>query len=144
MRRRCQCDGENDRRHPGFDSRKLGVAWDRALIYVTGGAAFGGFNTNASLNGVAGGVPFFANGSTSSTRVGWTVGGGIQYAVTNNWWVFAEYRFTDFGSINDGVLGLPAGANFRDNHRLQQNQVQVGFSYKFDMFNPAGPVVAKY
>ncbi|MGH6795577.1 MAG: outer membrane protein, partial [Methylocella sp.] len=117
---------------------RLGVAWDRALIYATGGVAFGGFNTNVSLNGTGlAGVPFFANGSVSSTRTGYTVGGGINYAVTNNWWIFAEYRFTDFGSIRQNNFGqLPAGFVFNGNRKLQQNQVQVGFSYKFDLYGP--------
>ncbi|MFZ0494770.1 MAG: outer membrane protein [Methylocella sp.] len=121
---------------------KLGVAWDRALIYATGGVAFGGFNTNLSL--VAPDVPFFASINRSNTRVGWTVGGGIEYAITNNWWVQAEYRFTDFGSINDGQFaGEPADFFLNGHRRIQQNQVQVGFSYRFDLGAPY-PVVAKY
>ena len=131
---------------------KLGVAWDRALIYATGGVAFGGFNTNLSISNpgttlVAPGVPFFANGSVSTTRVGWTVGGGIQYAVTNNWSVFAEYRYTNWGSLNDTnnlVFSADPGVFFNGNRHLNQNQVQVGFDYKFDMFAPPPPVVSKY
>ena len=70
---------------------RLGVAWDRALIYATGGVAFGGFNTNVSLSGVdVAGVPFFVSASRSNTRVGWTVGGGIEYAITNNWSIRAD------------------------------------------------------
>jgi outer membrane immunogenic protein len=124
---------------------RLGIAWDRALIYATGGVAFGGFNTNVSLNGTGpAGTPFSANGSVSSTRTGWTVGGGIDYAVTNNWWIFAEYRYTNFGSISENNFGtLPGGFVLNGSRQIQQNQVQVGFSYKFDMFNPY-PVVAKY
>jgi outer membrane immunogenic protein len=124
---------------------RLGVAFDRALIYATGGVAFGGFNTNVSLSGFdAAGVPFFASTSRSNTRTGWTVGGGIEYAVTNNWWIRAEYRFTDFGTIRNGdFAALPAGGFFNGHRRLQQNQVQAGFSYKFDMWAPS-PVVAKY
>jgi Outer membrane protein beta-barrel domain len=89
--------------------------------------------------------PFFATANRSTTRVGWTAGGGLQYAVTNNWWVFAEYRFSDFGTLRDNNLGasLPAGAFFNANRRLQENQVQAGFSYKFDTYAPV-PVVAKY
>jgi outer membrane immunogenic protein len=128
---------------------RLGVAWDRALIYGTGGVAFGGFRTNFSVVDPA--VPLFASSSFSNTRVGWTVGGGIDYAVTNNWSIFAEYRYTNWGTIGDrglaaaGFVAFPAftGAFINSNRHLNQNQVQVGFSYKFDTFGPP-PVVAKY
>lgn len=112
---------------------RLGIAWDRALIYATGGAAFGGFNATYSTP--------IGYTSLSSTRVGWTVGGGIQYAVTNNWSVYAEYRYSDFGSYTHypASFGLPIGVS----RHFTQNQVQVGFSYKFDTYAPA-PVVAKY
>jgi outer membrane immunogenic protein len=125
---------------------RLGIAWDRALIYATGGVAFGGFNTNVSLNSFdAAGVPFFVSASRSNTRTGWTVGGGIEYAITNNWSIRAEYRFTDFGTIRNGdLVGLPADVFFNGRRRLQQNQVQAGFSYKFDLFPPPPPIVAKY
>ncbi|MGI8568220.1 MAG: outer membrane protein [Methylocella sp.] len=112
---------------------KLGIAWDRALIYATGGLALGGFQTDFSLED----PPFFATAHRSNTRVGWTVGGGIEYAVTNNWSVRAEYRYSDFGRLNNG------GAFLNGGRRLQQNQVQAGFSYKFDTFNPY-TLVAKY
>jgi outer membrane immunogenic protein len=121
---------------------RLGIAWDRALIYATGGVAFGGFNTNVVLSDPHDGI--FVNGSRSNTRVGWTVGGGIQYAVTNNWSVRAEYRFSDFGTIRQDLFGLPVGAFFNENRRIQQNQVQVGFDYKFDLLPPPPPMVAKY
>jgi outer membrane immunogenic protein len=130
---------------------RVGIAWDRALIYATGGVAFGGFNTNYSIYGTdVFGNTFAGQNSFSNTRVGWTVGGGIQYAVTNNWSVRAEYRYTDFGSINNGLFPgiasfdpLLTGANLNDNRHLTQNQVQVGFDYKFDLGGPV-PVVAKY
>jgi outer membrane immunogenic protein len=122
---------------------RLGIAWDRALIYGTGGVAFGGFNTDVSILNPA--VPFFANGNVSNTRVGWTVGGGIQYAITNNWSVRAEYRYTNWGTLSDGRLAAVAapGVFFNGNRHLNQNQVQVGFDYKFDLFSP-GPGVARY
>ena len=92
-------------------------------------------------------VPSAASTSASTTRVGWTVGGGLEYAVTNNWSIRAEYRYTDFGhstiyatSFDSVVLGS-AGAFI--NRHFTENRVQVGFSYKFDTAVPA-PVVAKY
>jgi outer membrane immunogenic protein len=112
---------------------RVGIAWDRALIYATGGAAFGGITASVSTP--------FGYASRSTTRVGWTVGGGIEYAVTNNWSVRAEYRYTDFGSFTNypAVFAAPVAVS----RHFTQNQVQVGFSYKFDTYAPA-PVVAKY
>jgi len=131
---------------------KIGIAWDRFMFYGTGGVAFGGFNTDwqiSSPNGFVtpGGVvipPFFASNNFSTTRVGWTAGGGAQYAVTPNWWVFVEYRFSDFGTVRNGAFpALPTGVFFNGERRLQENQVQAGISYKFDWYTPP-PVVAKY
>ena len=52
------------------------------MIYGTGGVAYGGgsahFNVYDSLNGS------YWNGNPSSTRVGWTIGAGVEYAITNN------------------------------------------------------------
>jgi hypothetical protein len=93
------------------------------------------------------GVPFGAFGGTSNfsnTRVGWTVG-----AITNNWSVRAEYRYTDWGRINNTLFSGDAfalafpGVGFVGNRHIQQNQVQVGFDYKFDFFAPP-PLVSKY
>jgi outer membrane immunogenic protein len=127
---------------------KIGIAWDRFMIYGTGGVAFGGFTTDWQLASFTGFAPFFpafvASNNFSTTRVGWTVGGGAQFAVTPNWWVFAEYRFSDFGTIRNGAFpALPAGVFFNGERRIQENQVQAGFSYKFDLLPPP-PVVAKY
>jgi len=123
---------------------RVGFAWDRLLIYGTGGVAFGGFKTDVTFAGTSAHVPFFSTGYYSNTRVGWTVGGGLQYAITNNWSVRAEYRYTDFGNIREGIFGLPAGAFFNEGRQIRQNQVQVGFDYRFDMLPPPVPVVAKY
>lgn len=124
---------------------RVGVAFDRALIYATGGVAVGGFNATFS-NGIA--EKFLPVGSTSvfsSTRVGWTVGGGIEYAITNNWSVGAEYRYTDFGTFTDSPFAdsFTGGWVATANHHITQNQVQVGFSYKFDLYTPP-PIIAKY
>ncbi len=117
---------------------RAGYAWDRALFYATGGAAFAGVKTTYS--------DFYGFDSISRTRSGWTVGGGVDYAITDNWSVRAEYRYADFGRYNDYLINaLPtasvSGAEAVHTH-LTENRVQVGFSYKFGA-SPA-PVVAKY
>ena len=115
---------------------RLGVAVDRVLFYATGGVAFGDLK-NTYINTF--------NGSTDSlshTRIGYTVGGGVEYAVTNNVSVRVEYRYTDYGSYTDNLANTSAGG-LDVRHRETDNRVQAGFSYKFDTFAPA-PVVARY
>ncbi len=116
---------------------RLGIAVDRALFYATGGVAFGGLQ-NVYTNTVTGGLD-----SISRTRVGYTVGGGVEYAITNNVSLRAEYRFTDFGSFNNTLAAASAGGvNVRQ--RETDNRVQGGISYKFDTTPLAAPVVARY
>jgi len=130
----------------GFTTRKdvdasirgrIGVAFDRVLIYGTGGGAYGDIRTN-----------FYDNlgdfdGTFNHGRFGWTVGGGLEYAIDNNWSVRAEYRYTDYGRITD--FAATTTGDFISQH-VRDNRVQAGFSYKFDMFAPPAPapVVTKY
>jgi outer membrane immunogenic protein len=117
---------------------RIGIALDRVLIYGTGGAAF----TNMT-NGYALGFPFLGGETDTKTRTGWTVGGGLEYALTNNWSIRGEYRYSDFGRSTDYPFPFLTGGTVLFTHHLTENQVQFGFSYKFTPFAPA-PVVAKY
>ena len=109
---------------------RLGFAADRALFYVTGGGAlanqnytlfspFTGFNTNAS-----------------ATKLGWTVGGGVEYAFAPNWSARVEYRYSDFGKVNVADFIAPANISRRE------SAVRLGVSSHFG--GVGGPVVAKY
>jgi outer membrane immunogenic protein len=141
---------------------RAGVAWDRLLVYATGGAAFTSIkdsytDTTGFVTGTLGfapGVPG-AYEAITKNRSGWTVGGGLQYAVTDNWSIGAEYRYSDFGHYTDypftsyvavGVSNIgPAALSdvLTVQHHLTQNQVQVSLTYKFGS-PAAAPVVAKY
>ncbi len=115
---------------------RLGLAFNRTLVYATGGAAFGGLENNYfnSATGTA--------DNASRSRVGYTVGGGIEYALINNFSVRVEYRFTDFGRYTDNLPNTTGGL-VNVSQRVTENRVQGGFSYKFETFTPA-PVVARY
>lgn len=120
---------------------RLGVAVDRALFYATGGAAFAQFHDSYGLApGVDALFPAGVISNQSSTRVGWTVGGGVEYAVTPNWTLRAEYRYTDFGRYLN--VGTPDPRLVASN-RITDNRVQLGFSYLFST-PVAAPVVARY
>ncbi len=122
---------------------RAGFAWDRLFIYGTGGVAFGGFSTDLNISVTDPTGSYYAGGMRSTTRVGWTAGGGVEYAINNNWSVRGECRYSDFGHLIDSPISGTAGLAFSTNRHLVQNQVDFGFSYKFDSFVPP-PVVAKY
>lgn len=67
---------------------RFGYAFDKFLPYLTGGLAYG----QGSLLGTG---PGFVN--NSQTHVGFTLGGGVELAVTENFSVKGEYLYTDLG-----------------------------------------------
>ncbi|MGB8277726.1 MAG: outer membrane protein [Methylovirgula sp.] len=128
---------------------RIGYAFDHALFYATGGVAIADVQNSYASPGFTNTlailfIPTVPPGydAFSSTRIGWTVGGGVEYALDNNWSVRGEYRYTDYGSFNEYFVNTYPGDYARVH--LTDNRVQLGFSYKFDWFAPVAPVVAKY
>ena len=89
---------------------RAGYNWDRFLVYATGGLAVGEVKTKA------GGV------SDSNTNAGWTVGAGVEAAITNNVTARVEYRYTDLGSTSYSNVGKLD---------FTSNQVMTGIGLKF-------------
>jgi opacity protein-like surface antigen len=124
---------------------RAGYALDRVLFYGSGGAAFGAFGSAFQLWGIDLNLaPFYAANMHSSTRVGWTAGGGVEYAINPHWSVRGEYRYSDFGHLKDFPAPSSLGVSYAADRRLDQNQVQLGLSYKFGEWAQAAPVAAKY
>lgn len=82
---------------------RAGFTFDRGLIYATGGVALGGVKDRFSWGYPGLGQVY--NGSSSDTEWGWTAGGGIEYAVTNNFILGAEVLYFDLGDTT--VPGVP-------------------------------------
>ena len=83
---------------------------------------------------------------TSQTRSGWTIGGGIEYAVAPNWSVFAEFNHYDFGTKRIAHLrGSGTASSFLDVTAKQRIEaVRLGVNYRFNWGKGKAPVVAKY
>ena len=123
---------------------RLGVTpVERFLVYATGGLAFGSADTDVSgsafFDDGVNTYEEFYRGSSSDTEFGWTIGGGLEYAFTDNWTIKAEYLFVDLGEtdtnvdvetvtdgISDGVFD--AGTITSDN---SFHVGRVGVNYKF-------------
>jgi outer membrane immunogenic protein len=102
---------------------RIGYAFDRFMIYGTGGAAFTSFDYSY-YNPLAG----FGEGAKMS-KTGWTAGGGVNYAMTNNIILGVDYRYTDYGHFDyvakSAFLGLTADQN------PSSHAVRASIAYKF-------------
>jgi outer membrane immunogenic protein len=98
------------------------------LAYAKGGfAVYGGsFTADTVANGAS---------TPSNTFIGWTLGGGLEYAVRSNWTIKAEYQFFDFGDqtvgLNNASQSLNGGLGYRfDAKDLTANAVSLGLNYR--------------
>ena len=98
---------------------RLGYAMGRFLPYVTGGIAFGHFDFEELDEG----EPY---GDGHGDLVGWTIGAGAEYAVTDNWIVRGEYRYTDF---NTETFVSSAGDAY--DLDVDSHDIRLGVAYKF-------------
>lgn len=94
---------------------RLGFAFDRALVYGAAGWT--------ATRGFAKDVP--SGEEVSKTFSGWTIGAGLEYAVTDTVFLRGEYRYNDFGDkdidVGPGILNVD----------LNQSVVKVGLGVKF-------------
>jgi opacity protein-like surface antigen len=159
-------NGNNAFFNPGIeaeqhDSSSVKLGWDASirarlgmliapsvLFYGTGGVAFQQVSTSASCDGV---LDAFGGGSWcaftgiaksqtfSTTRTGWTVGGGVEAVITGNWLARGEVRYADYGNFKQTFFA-GTGDDVVTNFHLSTYTALAGVSYKF------GPnaVVAKY
>src|SRR5690242_4328127 len=75
---------------------RLGYSFaDRWLVFARGGAAWTREKIDEAFTTVAG---IAVDPSATSTRTGWTAGGGVEYAFSRNWSATLEYDYYDFGS----------------------------------------------
>jgi outer membrane immunogenic protein len=129
---------------------RLGYAADGLLFYGTGGLAYGrvGISGTTTVTAtqciLAGGCtpPFVFDSSAfsgSKVNLGWTLGGGIEGALANNWSWKLEYLYLDLGSL-DVSAATSTGLVVTAHTRFTDNIVRVGVNYRFG--DPA--VVARY
>jgi outer membrane immunogenic protein len=96
---------------------RIGYAWDRAMLYGTGGYAY--VRNEVSATGPGGSI------SNSQFRSGYTLGGGLEYALWDRWSVKGEYLYVH----TDNASVTLAGVNFTGNNNI--NVVRVGVNYHF-------------
>jgi opacity protein-like surface antigen len=116
----------------GTLSGRVGYAWDRSLAYVKGGGAW--TDTTYSVFGNTDALAL-GGGSTTLTTGGWTIGAGVEYAITNHWTTFAEY---DHIGLPSTAVSFPTVAIINANSiavKQSADLFKLGVNYKFD-FGP--------
>jgi len=104
----------------GTIQAKLGVpVSDTLLVYAHGGYAYG----HASEDISAGGAHI---GSLDENHNGWTIGAGLQVALTHNISLTGEYSYYDFGSTT-----IATGVGLSLDERITANAITAGLQYKF-------------
>ncbi len=103
------CQTRND--WLGTARGRIGYTFDRFLPFVTGGAAFGDIKN--SVTGL---------GSSTATKAGWTVGAGLEAAISGPWTAKIEYLYADLGR-GSSLLGSTT--------RFDTNLMRAGLNYRF-------------
>ncbi len=139
----------------GTVNGKLGYAFDRFLVYGTGGLAFGNVSYGAQFFGTQGGTPAFPlqflGGYDVNFETGYNYGGGVEYAIPADSFLNffsvgrllglksaatlkAEYIRYDLGSRNiivQGVLPGNAATSYTSRFSTEGSLIRAGFNYKF-------------
>ena len=125
---------------------RIGYAFGPALVYATGGGVFAGSSSGGTISytPIGGTSPTATfSGGGSGTRTGWTLGGGLEYKVTQHWSVKAEDLFANFGNLGsppsscvdvDGgeTCGTFSNVTFKaSNNAGNYNTFRVGVNYMF-------------
>jgi outer membrane immunogenic protein len=96
---------------------RIGYAFDRYLVYGTGGAAYG----NLKFTGPD-------SMSEAKSKLGWTLGAGVEYAFMGAWSIKAEYLYVDLGTFTCSTATcIPDGATIK----MPINIARLGVNYRF-------------
>lgn len=96
---------------------RVGYAWDRTLLYVTGGLGWASneISTDVAFGGLTASV------SESNTHFGYVLGAGVEYAFSGPWSLKGEYLY--YGLGNESYSGIDADLNI--------HTVKLGLNYRF-------------
>ena len=106
---------------------RLGLASGQFMPYLKGGLAWAHLRATAGdlIDGTTN-PDLTDQTSLDKTLTGWTIGGGVEWALSSNWSAKAEYTYMDFRSVNTGNLD---GDAFK--HDLEVHSIKIGLNYKF-------------
>jgi outer membrane immunogenic protein len=137
----------------GADTLSVRTTWDASvrgrvgylltpstLAYVTGGIAWQRYEFTSTCQCRLDEIGFFLSPTiaiASTTRAGWTIGGGLETAISGRWLARTEYRYSDFGTFPFAVERAgeldndPLSSADSLNVKLRSHMATFGLAYKF-------------
>jgi outer membrane immunogenic protein len=127
---------------------RLGFAFDRILVYGTGGAAFAAVRGAGDITATVPGLGSLTlAASERRTHLGWTIGAGVEAMIAPNLSAKIEYLYADLGRETHRALAsvagtpalvalIPSGASATaaGNFKVEVQTVKVGLNYRFNLF----------
>ncbi len=114
---------------------RLGWTKNRWLTYVNGGIAASKIRVAGAYSDNFSGAAYGYN-SEQETKLGWTLGVGSEYALSDNWTIRGEYSYTDYGDVDTKSVvrnsGYPSLSNgLKSSVELKTHLLSLGVSYRF-------------
>jgi outer membrane immunogenic protein len=115
---------------------RVGYAINNVLLFATGGAAIGGLSATTNVVLFDGTHTDIFTGS-ARFGAGFTIGGGIEYAFTENLLIKGEYLFFDLGTVRPAITaanlsGVGKGLSINASQKIDGNIFRLGLIYKPD------------
>jgi outer membrane immunogenic protein len=108
---------------------RVGWAQDRWMVFAAGGLATGKIKSSYSDFEAGNDRAFF--GSDSTTRYGWTIGGGVEYALSENWFVRGEYLYVDLGKTRyESFSNTPGSGTWLTEVDTRAHIVRAALTYR--------------
>lgn len=99
---------------------RIGYAFDRYLLYATAGGAATQLVSTVNVGAIG-------SANTTNTHGAWTVGAGLEAAITNDLSARVEYLYVDTGNIDVAQVGAPV---VTVTGRMQDSLVRAGLNYR--------------
>jgi outer membrane immunogenic protein len=110
---------------------RVGYVTGPWLFYATGGMALADVKLTTSYSDTFMPTPHSGSASTTPTKVGWTAGAGIGYALTPRWSIKGEWLYVDLGRVSQSFPLQNGYAVINSSTQARTNVIRLGVDYRF-------------
>ena len=110
---------------------RVGIAIRPVLIYATGGFAYGHISSHTNVSASANNDRY--GGSSADWKIGWTLGGGLEWAFSQHWSMKGEYLFIDLQKQRYNAPNISPSAfqsfAYKTSLETEAHIIRLGFNF---------------